>query len=83
MDPTLIEVAVKEKIELNDREKELFAFFLDFVNAKDVKVVMRSAGGWVRDKVNIYLGFKNDFVYINDYNYYSFIVSSFAKNVMI
>lgn len=42
----------KDKIELNDREKHLFTFLLDFVKAKDIKVILRSAGGWVRDKVN-------------------------------
>jgi len=38
-------------IDLNEREKQLFDFFLDYIAAKEVDVIPRSAGGWVRDKV--------------------------------
>ena len=42
---------VSTKVELTEREKQLFDFLLDYINAKEVKVIPRSAGGWVRDKV--------------------------------
>jgi len=44
---------VSTKIELTEREKQLFDFLLDYINAKEVKVIPRSAGGWVRDKVRL------------------------------
>jgi len=40
------------KVDLTEREKQLFDFLLDYVAAKEVNVTLRSAGGWVRDKVH-------------------------------
>lgn len=49
--PSKVKYAVNTDIKLNDNEKELFKLFTDFVKEKEVKTVIRVAGGWVRDKV--------------------------------
>ena len=44
---------IKTDIELNPKEKDLFKLFTDFIKEKEVKTVIRVAGGWVRDKVSV------------------------------
>ncbi|KAL4474321.1 hypothetical protein ABPG73_015947 [Tetrahymena malaccensis] len=46
-----MEIETDIKITLNEKEKQLFDFLLEFVKAKNIQVVLRSAGGWVRDKI--------------------------------
>ena len=43
--------ALVEKIQLTPQEIELFTMFTTFVNEEHLNIVLRVAGGWVRDKV--------------------------------
>lgn len=44
--------ALVDKIQLTPQEIELFNMFTTFVNEENLNIVLRVAGGWVRDKVN-------------------------------
>lgn len=41
-----------DKIQLTPQEIELFNMFTTFVNEENLNIVLRVAGGWVRDKVS-------------------------------
>ena len=40
------------KVKLTDNEQSIISLLLKFVEVNDLKVVLRIAGGWVRDKVS-------------------------------
>lgn len=39
------------EIKLTNEEKQLFDFLLNFIKEENINVVLRVAGGWVRDKL--------------------------------
>lgn len=43
---------IKAKIELNEKEKEIFKLINSIILKNNKNTVCRVAGGWVRDKVN-------------------------------
>ena len=43
---------IKEKIELEENEKELFSFLKEIIiKNKLSNIILRVAGGWIRDKI--------------------------------
>ena len=44
---------INDKITLTQNEQELFKFLLEVVKHKELNVILRVAGGWVRDKLLI------------------------------
>lgn len=46
-------VVVKDRIDLNHKEKQIFGLLLQVVHPFDPPTELRVAGGWVRDKVTL------------------------------
>ena len=49
------EYSYKGVIDLDEKEKEVFELLQYIVNIKQINTTMRVAGGWVRDKVSLFL----------------------------
>ena len=48
-------VVVKETVELTEKEEQIFRRLLDVVRHFGLGTQLRVAGGWVRDKVNLFV----------------------------
>jgi hypothetical protein len=53
MDAAPVVLPVKERIELSEKEDQIFTRLLDVVRHFGLETQLRVAGGWVRDKVGV------------------------------
>jgi hypothetical protein len=55
MDASPVVLQVKEHIELSQKEDKIFTRLLDVVRHFGLETQLRVAGGWVRDKVGVFV----------------------------